>query len=168
MASNQEGDSMLPAVALALSMLGPHGDPQVAARTVKLGDWTAVIRSDQFTGEISCSLAGPAMRFHRDTLVFKLGRGVDSSQAFFRIDGGPARNVREPRVENETHGFFLDSGPLDNPSGGKVALPLSLVQGAKQVIIRASQRHAPRAFDVSQFADALSAAKAAGCKDASF
>ncbi|HEX4179304.1 MAG TPA: hypothetical protein VHY32_00785 [Caulobacteraceae bacterium] len=159
---------MLAAVALALSMLGSGDDAQISARSLKVGDWTAVVRSDRFTGEITCSLKAHAISFHRDTLVFNLGREIDSSQAFFRIDGGPARSVREPQLQNETHGFFLDSGPVDNPSGGRVALPLALVQDAKQVMIRASPRHPPRIFDLARFSEALSAAKTAGCKDQSF
>jgi len=159
---------MLAAAALALSILGSGDRTQIVTRSVKVGDWTAKVRSDQFTGEVSCSLVGRRISLHRDTLVFHLGRDIDTSQAFFRIDGGPARSVREPRLENETHGFFLDSGPISNPSGGEVALPLSIVLGAKKVYVRASARYQPRAFDLSGFAQALAAAKAAGCKDASF
>jgi hypothetical protein len=159
---------MLAAAALVLSILGQGEGGQVATRTLRVGEWKAEINTDRFTGEISCALTGRRMSFHRDTLVFRLGRDVDSSQAFFRIDNGPVRSVSEPRLQNETHGFFVDSGPIDNPSGGKVALPLSAVQGAKQVDIRASTRHPPRVFDVSGLADALAAAKAAGCKDESF
>ena len=159
---------MLAAAALSLALLGSRGEPQIAIRSLAVGDWTAKVRTDRFTGEVTCSLAGRGLSFHRDTVVFNLGRSVDTAQAFFRIDGGVAHSVREPRVENETHGFFLDSGPIDNPSGGKVALPYSMVKDAKQVMIRASPKHAPRAFDVSRLGEALAAAKAAGCKDSSF
>jgi hypothetical protein len=158
---------MLAAAALALSILGGQ-DGQVAVQVLKTGDWTTKVRSDRFTGEISCSLQTSRIGFHRDTLVFRLGRDTDTSEAFFSVDGGPARSVREPRLENETHGFFLDSGPIDNPSGGRVALPLSVVRDAKQVRIRASPRHSPRAFDLAGFPAALAAAKAAGCKEESF
>ena len=159
---------MLTAGLLALAMLGSRGDDQIAVRTVRSGDWTAKVRTDRFTGEIACTLRGPGMSFHRDTVVFEMGRHVDTSQAFFRLDGGAARSVREPRLQNETHGFFLDSDPVDNPSGGRVALPFSLVQSAKSVLVRANPRRAPRAFDVSGLPDALAAAKAAGCKEESF
>lgn len=159
---------MLAAAVFALSILGSRDDAQVATRTLRLGDWTARVRTDRFTGEITCALDGPRMSFHRDTLVLRLGRGADTSQAFFRIDDGSVRSVREPKLENETHGFFLDSGPVENPSGGKVALPLSALNGAKIVYARASVRHPPRAFDVSRLAEALAAAKSAGCKDQSF
>jgi hypothetical protein len=159
---------MLTVGLLALAMLGARGDDQISVRTVHSGAWTAQVQTDRFTGEISCRLRGPRMSFHRDTVVFELGRHVDTAQAFFRLDAGPARSVREPRLQNETHGFFLDSGPVDNPSGGRVALPYSLVQSAKSVLVRANPRRDPRAFDVSGLADALAAAKAAGCKDESF
>jgi len=159
---------MLAAAALALSILGQGNGAQIATRSLKVGAWTAKIRRDTFTGDVSCWLNGRGVSFHRDTLVFHLGDGVDTSEAYFRIDGGPARSTREPRLENETHGFFLNQGPIGNPSGGEVALPLSVTQGAKQVYIRASAKHAPRAFDLSQFSDALTAAKGAGCSDASF
>jgi hypothetical protein len=159
---------MLAAAALVLSMLGQGDSGQVAVKLLRVGDWKAEVSTDRFTGEVSCALTAHRVSFHRDTLVFHLGRDVDTSEAFFRIDNGPVRSVREPRLLNETHGFFLDSGPIDNPSGGKVALPLSVVKEARQVYIRASPRHAPRMFDVSRFSDALAAAKGAGCKDESF
>jgi len=159
---------MLMAAVLALSILGPGDQAQVVTQSVKVGDWTTKVRRDQFTAEVSCSLVGRRISFHRDTLVFHMGHDVDTSQAFFRVDNGPVRSVREPRLENETHGFFLDSGPIGNPSGGEVALPLSTIQGARKVFVRASPRYQPRAFDLGRFADALAAAKAAGCKDASF
>lgn len=159
---------MLAVAVLVLSMLGQADGGQVAVKSLRVGEWKAEISTDRFTGEVSCALTARRMSFHRDTLVFHLGRDVDTSEAFFRVDNGPVRSVREPRLLNETHGFFLDSGPIDNPSGGKVALPLSVVKGAKQIYIRASPRHEPRAFDVSGLGDALAAAKAAGCKDESF
>lgn len=158
---------MLTAI-LALSILGGADHAQIVTRSLKVGDWTAKVRSDQFTGETSCSLVGRRISFHRDTLVFHLGRDIDTSQSFFRVDDGPVRSVREPRLENETHGFFLNSGPIANPSGGEVALPVSITQGAKKVFVRPSPRYQPRAFDLGRFDEALAAAKAAGCKDASF
>jgi len=159
---------MMAAAVLALSILGHRDDGQIATRSIQVAEWTAKIRTDRFTGEVNCSLSARRISFHRDTLVFHLGRDVDTSQAVFRVDGAAAQNVREPRLENETHGFFLNQGPVENPSGGEVALPASIVRGAKRVDIRDTSKHPPRAFDLSRFPEALAAAKAAGCKDESF
>jgi hypothetical protein len=159
---------MLVAAALALSLLGQGDGAQIDTRTVRVSEWAAKIRRDKFTGDVTCTLSEGRISFHRDTLVFHLGARVDTSEAYFRVDDGPVRSAREPRLENETHGFFLDHGPIGNPSGGEVALPLSTVRDAKRVLIRASPKVQPRAFDLSRFAEALAAAKAAGCKDGSF
>jgi hypothetical protein len=156
---------MLAAAALALSIFGHRDDGQIATRTLKLGEWTATIRADRFTGAVSCVLDARRMHFARDTLTFRLGGDVDTSNAYFRIDAGAAHSVREARFENETHGVFQDRGPIGNPSDGEVALPASVVRGAKQVLIRASPKQPPQAFDVSRLADALAAAKAGGCPD---
>ena len=136
---------------------------QVDAWSVHKADWTVNIRRDNFTKTTTCSLKSQAVEFHNAVVVFRLGPSVNTDDAFFRIDGGPARGVGETVRQDQQLGYFSGRGPIDNPSGGEVALPRSYLEGAKQVTIRATPRSKPRLFDLSQLPEALAAAKAGGC-----
>jgi len=149
----------LPAVA---SPFG--GQPrQVDAWSVRRADWTVNIRRDNFTKITTCSLKARAVEFHNAVVIFRLGEGVDTDNAWFRIDNGPVRNVGEMARQDQKLGYFSDRGPIANPSGGEVALPRSNLDGARLVTIRATPRSQPRLFDLSQLPNALAAAKAGGC-----
>lgn len=157
---------MIAASLIALSLFGHWPHAQTITQTRKAADWTIRITRDTFTDRISCSLSKRDIRFERDSLVFDLGRESDTGDAYFRVDDGAARSVREAALEDDRHGFYRNGGPIENPSGGEVVLPASYIDGAKRVSIRTSVRHSPRVFDVSRFAAALAAARAAGCGDA--
>ena len=136
---------------------------QVDTWAVRKADWTVNIRRDNFTKTVSCSLKSRTVDFHNGFVVFRLGASVDTDNAFFRIDGGPARSIDEAVRQDQQLGYFSGRGPIDNPSGGEVALPRSYLDGARQVIIRATPRSKPRLFDLTRLPDALAAAKAGGC-----
>jgi hypothetical protein len=152
-------------LALSLFLSWPFGGGhQVTTQIRRSGDWTIRATHDAFTGRTSCSLSKHAIRFERDSLIFSLGRETDASDAYFRIDGGAARSVREAALEDERNGFFRNGGPIENPSGGEVVLPAAYVTGATQVAIRVSDHQAPRVFSVVGFSAALAEAKTAGCE----
>lgn len=138
---------------------------QIVKRHLTVAGWSLRLYHDTFTDALSCSLATGAMRFHRDALIFRLGRVGDTTHAYVRIDGAPAKPVAEGFSEVQARGFFPRRGWIDDPDGGDVALPVSWLGSAKQVDIRASWRARPRRFDVSRFAEALAGARAAGCSD---
>jgi len=166
---------MFPVVAMALSLafLNPAniklpqtpftGQRQVDAWSVHKADWIVNIRRDNFTKLTTCSLKTRTVEFHSGFVVFHLGPSVDTDDAYFRIDDGPARSVREATREDQALGYFSGHGPIDNPSGGEVALPRAYLDGASRVTIRATPRSRPRQFDLSQLPVALAAAKAGGC-----
>ncbi len=136
---------------------------QVDAWSVRRADWTVNIRHDNFTKTTTCSLKSRAVDFHSGFVVFRLGPSVNTDGAFFRIDEGPARSIDETVRRDQQLGYFSGRGPIDNPSGGEVALPRSDLDGAKQVTIRATPHSKPRLFDLTRLPDALAAAKAGGC-----
>ncbi len=154
---------MIAAMLAALALFGQGAHNQTSVDTKKVGDWTIQISRDTFTGQIQCSLTKRDIRFDRDSLIFRLGVRSDTDDAYFRIDDGAARSVREATLEDDRHGFYRDGGPIENPSDGEVVLPARYLVGARRVAIRTSSKHQPRVFDVSRFAPALAAASAAGC-----
>lgn len=168
---------MIIAAALAIALSGHtnrfHRHPpvqrpprvQVVKRHFTVAGWSLRTYRDTFTGALSCSLATKTMRFRRDALIFRLGPPQDTTHAYVRIDGAPARPVAEGFSEVQARGFFPRRGWIDDPAGGDVALPVSWLEGAKQIDIRASQAIRPRRFDVGRLAQALAAARAAGCSD---
>jgi hypothetical protein len=145
-----------------------HGRPQATERLFGVDGWRIAVDRDTFTGAVSCSLRAKRVYFRSGALIFRLGRGVETTHAVFRLDAGPARPVTEAFHEDEARGIFPQRGWIDDPAGGDVALPAAYVMGARQVWIRATPAHQPYPFNVSRVAEALAAAKAAGCPDGAF
>lgn len=166
---------MLTVVAMALSLgfLNPANlklaspfkpqPRQVDVSTVHKAGWTVNIRRDNFTKTTTCTLKTRSVEFHSGVVVFRMGASVNTDDAWFRIDDGPARSVADLVRQDQDLGYFSGQGPIDNPSGGEVGLPRASLDGAKHVTIRATPRSAPRLFDLTALPDLLAAAKARGC-----
>lgn len=151
---------MIAATMLALSLFGAH---QTITRHHHVGGWTVRVVWDRFTGDISCTVRKGRVELQNDVLIFHSPEWTDTSDAIFRIDGGPARSVHEATYEDQRRGYYRQGGPLANPSAGEVALPTYYVTGAKLVWIRPDARQEPWHFDVSRFADALALARSWKC-----
>ena len=132
---------MLLAAALALtSVLHPihlH-PPQVTQHRYVSGGWVVTVGHDRFTDALVCSLKTRTMHYRKETLIFHLKRGLETTHAFYKIDDGSAVPVSDVFHEVEAHGFFPRRGWVDDPAGGDVALPASYVHDARHVWIRAS------------------------------
>ncbi len=162
---------MLLAATLALtSVLHPlgHHRPQVTRHRYVTGGWLLTVGRDHFTDALTCSLKTRTMRYRSETVIFHLGRGLETTHAVYKIDDGPAAPVSDAFHEVEAHGFFPRRGWVDDPAGGDVALPVSYLRDADRVSIRASTRMAPAEFKVNRLDDALDRARAEGCTEASF
>jgi len=153
---------MMVAALLAMSLLGHAHVAKVATHHFKVHGWSVVIYNDKFAGEVDCTIKARDISYQRDTLIFQVG-AVDTTNAWFRIDGASPRSVREAFAEDEAHGFFPERGWIVDPNGGEVALPASYLKGARRLYIRAKLKSHPRAFDVSRFGEVLARARAAGC-----
>lgn len=154
---------------MALMLLPPlfgHGAPDHATRRV--GAWTVRERTDRFTHRASCELVRPHVRYERQALVLQLPRGVDTSAAAYRIDGGPVVSVGEDAMELARLGFALHDDDLANPSGGRVTVPARRLAGARIVQVEVKARGAVYRFKVEGLAGALDAAGRLGCGAAAF
>jgi hypothetical protein len=157
-------------IAATLVALALFGEPQslfergqTTTHHHHVGGWTVRVIWDRFTGETSCTVRKGRVELQNDVLIFHAPEEVDTSDAVFRIDGGPARSVHEATYEDQRRGYYRNGGPLENPSAGEVALPTYYVTGAKWVYIRANPRRAPDAFDVRNFPEALALARSLKC-----
>jgi len=158
---------MIAAALFALSLFGERQTlfergQQITTRH-HVGGWTVRVSWDRFTGAISCAVNKGRVEFSNDVLIFHSNPEVDTSDAIFRVDGGPARSVREATYDDQRRGYYRSGGPLANPSAGEVALPSFYVTGAKWVYIRANPGRAPDGFDVRHFPEALALARAKKC-----
>jgi hypothetical protein len=151
---------MIAAAYLALTLFG-SGQTSTVHR--HLAGWTVNVTTDRFTKAQTCSIAKGKVEFRQDVLIFHLSRLDDTANAYFRVDDGPARSVREATYDDQRRGYYRSGGPLENPSAGEVALPSFYVAGAKWVYIRATPRNDLSWFDVSRFADALALARTMNC-----
>lgn len=178
---------MLTAAVMTLSLLGgwPHlfghhtNDHQdkarpaaVAGRTVRrayrVGPWHGMAVTDGFSGAVTCTLAGRGVGLHNQTLIFDVGHGLETTHAQFKVDGGPARSVADAFPDVRARGFFPERGWILDAAGGQVALPLSYVDGAGSVAIRATPHARPKVFRLAGLGEAVAKAGQAGCTDASF
>jgi hypothetical protein len=153
--------NMIAAAYFALNLLA--GQTTTVHRHV--GGWTVKATTDRFTRAVTCSMTKGRVEFRKDVLIFHLGGLADTSDAYFRVDAGPVRSVRDATYDDQRRGYYRDGGPLANPSAGEVALPSFYVTGAKWVYIRETPRNDLSWFNVSRFADALALARAMKCPD---
>jgi hypothetical protein len=163
------------AAALMLSLLGAAPPPplppgarplgRAAQAHAHAGPWRIRLKQDRFTGAIGCTIAARDVSLRKDTLIFRLGRGLDTRRADYRLDRGPARPVAEAFAEVENHGFFPERGWILDPNGGEAALPAAYVRGARVITLRAAPGGRPRVFKVGRLAEARAIASAAGCQD---
>jgi hypothetical protein len=160
---------MIVATLVALSLFGERQSVfergQTITRHHHVEGWTVRVLWDRFTGATSCTVRKGHVELRNDVLVFHAPTWLDTSDAVFRIDGGPARSVHEATYEDQRRGYYRIGGPVENPSAGEVALPSYYVTDAKWVYIRADAGRAPDGFDVRGFPAALALARSEKCPD---
>jgi hypothetical protein len=157
---------MIVAALVAISLFGGSSlldAAQTTTRHYHLDGWTVRVIWDRFTGAASCTVRKGRVELIDDVLLFHSTSRVDTSDAVFRIDGGPARSVREATYADQRRGYYRNGGPLENPSAGLVALPSYYAANASWVYIRADVRRAPDGFDVRGLPQALALARSQKC-----
>jgi hypothetical protein len=152
---------MLLTAILTLSLFGQW--PGAQARQRHVGPWRIEMSRDRFAGTLNCSIDARDVTFTRETLIFRVGGGVDTTHSLFRLDSGRPRPVADVFDLVQARGFFPQRGWILDPAGGEVALPAAYVADARRVTIRVSPGSRPRGFRVERLAEARRLAKAAGC-----
>jgi len=156
---------MIEALALAgaLSSLWPFGDEIAEKRYRPARGWTLVVEKDRFSGDVQCRGLGRGMTYKDGVLTFHMGRSVNTAQAEFRLDQGPAKAAGDFAVEAAGRGAAFRTDNLLNPSGGLVHLPIETVRPATTVSIRADRDRRARTYRLRGLERTLEAAKAQGC-----
>lgn len=142
---------------------------KVRQKTYQLKGWMMTIQKDGFTGQVRChlfsmrTLTQGRITYSQNTLGFELDPNETTLNAWYRVDGQPARRANDlyPRLVAAQVGGA--DGSLENPTGGIVLIPVADLVGASVVTIRTSERSAPKRFNLKGFDEALAAARYNGC-----
>ncbi len=129
------------------------------------GGWRLSRTDDAFTSTTGCKLVRREVRVFSGVVTFSLGRGVDTANALYRLDGGPVRAAGELGPEVAGHGVSYMTGDTSNPSDGQVHVPWTTLAGARTVAIRADPGRPSRSFPLDSLAAAVAAARQGGCDD---
>jgi hypothetical protein len=143
-----------------------HGD----ARHIKatFGDWTLNVQRDAFGARTACKLSSRNVNYQRQSLVIHFAKNIDTTSAAYRIDGGAPIWARWDQMEAARLGFAIESGGLENPSGGLVIIPVARLNGAHLLAVRARPTDQPRLIKIDGLAVALDKAAAMGCAPAAY
>ena len=125
--------------------------------------WVLDTKRDRFTGVIACRLLRDHMSYEGDAVVFRFAPDVDTSQAFYKVDRGPAQSVAAEALKPPYVGLGADSGDVANPSGGLVRIPFSRLRGARLVFIETHRYSLPTRFKIDGLEAAIHASAGAGC-----
>ena len=128
-----------------------------------MGRWVLTVRTDPFDGQISCTLQAPRMEVRYGAVVFHFEHYIDTFPAEYRIDAGPGKSWRVNAAALAARGVSLETDDATNPSGGKVAIPLSEVLPAQAVWIRPSVRERHARFLIGPLKQMVEAAGRQGC-----
>jgi len=97
------------------------------------------------------------------TVIFRVGNGIETTNAYFRVNDGPAKPVSIAFADDEKRGIFPERGTIDDPFGGETALPLSYFSNANVVWIRTTPHHRPQRYVMKGLSRALVAETTVGC-----
>lgn len=156
-------------IVLAASSLWPFSHhTQASTSSYRIPAWDIHVVRDRFTGESRCALTQgargrPELSYSHGAVAFQFAHRLSTTKASFKIDDGPVRSWSSIYPELVETGATLEGRSLDNPTGGKVLLPLMQLIGAHTVTIRPTLRARPRLFSVDGLSGALATAKNLGC-----
>lgn len=140
-----------------------HQNPDQRVEKSRVMGWNLEVTQDRFTNKTACKIEKLATLYKHGVITFQFGHDVNTANAQFRVDDGPARDASSVALEAAGLGARLSVGNLKNPSDGAVNIPASVLAGAHQVSIRADRRSGHRVFDLAGLSQALEAAREKSC-----
>jgi hypothetical protein len=103
-----------------------HRAPSRVVRDhVRQGDWRLDLARDRFSGALACRLQtrdGKAI-YRAGAVGFRFDHDWDVTGAVYRIDMGPVQTMRDDLPRLLALHTPIDSGSMDNPTGGIVWVP---------------------------------------------
>lgn len=145
-----------------------HHERQTVTREYLTPAWHVDVTRDKFTGQVRCRLyqgkrGSPLVTYFRSTLAFQFARKYNTTQASFRVDNGPVRPWTSVYPQLVGLGVPLPGRSLDNPTQGKVLIPLASLSPGHVVTVRATPNTRPLLFGIDGLGDALASARGQGC-----
>lgn len=154
---------LLPSAAAALPVLTKH--PRAERHRTEIGSWRLDVATNPFSGDVVCRLAerhGRAV-YQQGAIGFRFPREWDVARAVYRPDGGAPRESRNDLPELVRLGTPIDTGGIDNSTGGTVWIPLSRLAHVNAVAIQPGPDRVQRVFHVGGFRTLYEDAVARGC-----
>ena len=151
--------------AVALALFGGlfESHPSERTQSFQVQRWTAEVRTDAFTGKVSCRLRADRVTVSRGDAAFSFGRGTNTSDAVYKIDGAEPKSERDAMIRVAMLGVRTVTSNPSNNSGGVVHIPAAELGGASTVAIRANRNGSPRSFDLRGLGAAMDAEAQRGC-----
>jgi len=161
--------TLVSAALLAGCLHRPPRPPAPGLIDQEASGWRLTGRTDPFTRETLCRLQNrdgrhPDVNARAVALVFRFPRRVDTAEAWFRIDNGPPRRWSDLVPHLIDLGSMTEAERLDNPSGGRVAIPFTTLGRARLIVIRPARKTYPRLFDLEGAWPLLDRAEALHCR----
>ncbi len=162
----------MPAAIAALALLGglfqpaayEPGNHDVQVRHYHVSGWRLEVRRDRFDGRTVCWLERPHMVYANGVVTFSLGHAIDTANAQYRLDNGPDESVGSVAVEAAGLGAQFTTTNFENPTDGRVNIPLDQLGEAHRIWIKPNDKMAHRAFDLAGLSQAIEVAKGRGCE----
>ncbi|WP_174300584.1 hypothetical protein [Caulobacter sp. S45] len=131
--------------------------------------WLLTIHTDPFTKEATCRLVNrlglqPDVTAKRGSFTFRVSSHRDTSDAWYRVDGGPPHSWRDTIPALIDTGSMAQAEQLDRPEGGLVTIPREALARARVVVIRAARKTAPQRFDLQGAWRLLPETDRVGCR----
>lgn len=135
-------------------------------RHVAAGDWRLDVAVNHFSGSLICRLRSRRgrMRYQAGAVGFAFNKGWHVGDATYRIDNGVSRSTRADFAALIARAAPIDSGSMDNPSGGVVWIPYDDLAHAISVTIQARPDRQPRTFRLTGLKGLYATAVARGCR----
>jgi hypothetical protein len=135
---------------------------QVARGRETVADWRLTVAIDRFSGERRCRVSSrrSAAFYSRSTIVIRLSRTFDPSEAMIRVDGGVPIRWRDLMPEIAR----LDPGFAGDREGRRMPLPVELLKAARVVAVSPGFGRRARAYRIGGLNAAMERAAALGCR----
>lgn len=129
------------------------------------GRWVLKVRHDHFTGRTRCTLQtkNHRLQYQPGAVGFLIGKRRNTLPAWYRIDGGAPVRWQNRTASLIATGVAIDGPGLENPTGGWVWIPVSEVENAVTVAIRADEHARVRRYRLDKFGSMLASARSLGC-----
>ena len=145
-----------------------HRERQTVTREYLTPAWHVDVTRDRFTGQLRCRLYQgrhklPMVIYYRSSLAFQFAPRLNTTSASFRVDNGAVRPWSAVYPQLVGVGAPLSGRSMDNPTQGRVLIPLTVLSGGHVVTVRPTPNRRPQLFGIDGFGDAMGSARGQGC-----